>query len=230
MELEKCVDSNDSKLKSLICSNNDISESVDVNEQCQTQNFEAMESSLDTFKGIPDTKPIILKLMEENQKLLTEISSVKVSIAKALKSQKSQAHATKKEMVTKLEKIEAEKDKFRRKTKVFDEENKHLEEENTKLRHELSTLKFTKSKLTMELKDLDKEMEDLQENLKNLREENRKLLKEAKWKSVGKQGGYQESLIVQEWEKKLKKLEADYEILRRVKKVIIFFIYKISYI
>ncbi|KAG0618005.1 hypothetical protein M758_4G032100, partial [Ceratodon purpureus] len=178
VELEKCVDSNDSKLKSLICSNNDISESVDVNEQCQTQNFEAMESSLDTFKGIPDTKPIILKLMEENQKLLTEISSVKVSIAKALKSQKSQAHATKKEMVTKLEKIEAEKDKFRRKTKVFDEENKHLEEENTKLRHELSTLKFTKSKLTMELKDLDKEMEDLQENLKNLQCDSLRVWKE----------------------------------------------------
>jgi chromosome segregation ATPase len=215
------MDSNDSKTKSPL-NDNDVVKSIDsTNEQGLIQSFEAMNSKADVFKSIPDIKSIVSKLTKENEKLLNDISNVRIVIGQALKSQKCLVRITRKEMMTKLETIEAEKETFRRKTKVLDEENKSLEEENCKLRHEVSTLKSTKSKLTLELKDLEKDMEDLQENLKNLREENRKLLKEAKWKSVGKQGGYQESLIIQEWEKKLKKLEADYETLRRVKKVYI---------
>lgn len=151
--------------------------------------------------------------------MLNEITSVRKAIKRALKSHKRRVQIVGKEMTTKLENIESEKETFRWKTKVLDEENKSLEEENSKLQQEVSSLKHAKSKLTLQLKDLEKEMEDSQESLKNLREENRRLLKEAKWKSIGKQGGYQESLIIQEWEKKLRNLESDYEILRHVKKV-----------
>lgn len=221
--MEKHGDFNDFLIKSSLHNDNEIESKPidDIDDQKVIQN-EVKNSSIETFKGIPNTKSIISKLTEANEKLLNEISIVRLTIQKTLKSQNSEVNIHKKVMITKMETIEVERETFRRKTKVLDEENQNLERENSKLRHEVSTLKSTKSKLTLELKDLDIEMEDLQENLKNLREENRKLLKEAKWKSVGKQGGYQESLIIQEWEKKLKKLEADYDLLRCIKKVISF--------
>ena len=219
--MEKHVDFDDSKVNS--SSQNDIDDVQlidNINGQNYIQSFEGINSNMDTYKGILGTESIISKFVQENEKLLKEISTTRVFIGQIKKNQKCQVFEIKKEMITKLEIIKVEKENLRRKTKVLDEENKSLEEENAKLRDEVFTLKSIKTKLALELKDVENEIEDLQENLKNLREENRKLLKEAKWKSVGKQGGYQESLIVQEWEKKLKKLETDYEILRRSKKVI----------
>jgi len=187
------------------------------------QNLERTSSNI--FKGIPDTKSVISKLTEGHGNLLAKISSVRETIHRALTSHNCQMQMVEKEMTSKLENLESEKKTLHWKIKVFEEENKSLQDLNSRLQQEVSSLKHAKSTLNLQLKDLEKEMEDFQESLRNLREENRRLLKEAKWKSVGRQGGYQESLIVHEWEKKLQKLEGDYELLRHAKKVFIFDFY-----
>jgi len=221
--LEKRLISNNFESNFSTENDDEMNKSLDSDiKQNSIQNLERESSKI--FKGTPDTKSVISKLTEGNENLLAEISNVKKAIHRALKCHKCQMYMAEKEMTSKLENVESEKEALHWKIKVFEEENKSLQEDNSRLQQEVSSLKHAKSTLNFQLKNLEKEMEDFQESLRNLREENRRLLKEAKWKSVGKQGGYQESLIVHEWEKKLQKLEGDYELLRHSKIVIIFYV------
>lgn len=184
-----------------------------VDEQSPTiQNPEVMSSEVENFKGITEAKSSMMKLASGKEKLLNEISVAKVAIRRAMKTCKRRPRTLGNEQVAKLEILEPECETLRLQNKV-------LKNERAQAAQEMADLKAVKQKLGFELKDLEKETEDLQEELVTLREDNRRLLKELKWKSVGKQGSPQEPHLVQDWERKLQKLEAEYDRVHQAKKV-----------
>ena len=186
---------------------NENAESVD--EQSPTIQTEV---ELENLKGVAEAKGSIMKLASGKEKLVNEISKAKVAIRRVLKACNRRSRTLGKEQVAKLEMLEPECENLRLQNKV-------LENERAQAAQEMAHLKVVKQKLSFELKDLEKETEDLQEELVTLREDNRRLLKELKWKSVGKQGGLQEPHLIQNWERKLQKLEAEYERVHQAKKV-----------
>ena len=182
-------------------------------------NPELTFSEVDNVKGIAEANFTVAKIASGIEKLLSEISTARVAIRKALRAFLQGARTSSNEILVKLEILQNERENLRHKLKNVEDDNKGLEDENVSLARELSSLKAGKEKMSLQVQDLEKEIGTLQDDLAGLRDENRRLLKEAKWKSVGKQGGYQESLVIKEWEKKLEKLEDDYANLRKEKKV-----------